>query len=213
PECGKPIVASLGQTRTPPEWEALNAGSGLSRFLQTTSSIIFRPTAFFKSITTRGDVDRAARFGRVHWLFASLLFGIAGSMHASVFYMSGLWTARTFSHVAGAFLLTVITYNGLWGTTWVAVRLTAWEAAYRGYRLPLKVVTRGMYYHAAHYLPVALGTFFIIGVYRLALRMEWISATTLTAYLYVLCAAVIAAAAYLFHTYWIGMRNMMYANR
>ena len=34
-----------------------------------------------------------------------------------------------------------------------------------------------------------------------------------TPYLYVLGAEVIVAAAYLFHTYWIAMRNMMYANR
>ena len=34
-----------------------------------------------------------------------------------------------------------------------------------------------------------------------------------TTYLYVLCAEVIVAAAYLFHTYWVGMRNIMYANR
>ena len=32
-------------------------------------------------------------------------------------------------------------------------------------------------------------------------------------YLYVLSAEVIAGAFYLFWTYWIGMRNMMYANR
>ena len=32
-------------------------------------------------------------------------------------------------------------------------------------------------------------------------------------YLIVLCVEVIAAAVYLFITYWIGMKNMMYANR
>ena len=35
----------------------------------------------------------------------------------------------------------------------------------------------------------------------------------MTTYLYVICAEVILAAVYLFKTYWIGMRNMMYANR
>ena len=34
-----------------------------------------------------------------------------------------------------------------------------------------------------------------------------------TKYLYVLCGEVIVAAFYLFETYWIAMRNMMYANR
>jgi hypothetical protein len=32
-------------------------------------------------------------------------------------------------------------------------------------------------------------------------------------YLYVLCGEVVLGAFYLFKTYWIGMRNIMYANR
>src|SRR5437762_3263188 len=36
---------------------------------------------------------------------------------------------------------------------------------------------------------------------------------SITTYLYVLCGVVVVFAAFLFHTYWIGMRNMMYANR
>ena len=33
-----------------------------------------------------------------------------------------------------------------------------------------------------------------------------------TTYLYALCGEVVVGALYLFRTYWIGMRNMMYAN-
>ena len=36
--------------------------------------------------------------------------------------------------------------------------------------------------------------------------------STTTTYLYVLSAEVVIAAIYLFKTYWIAMRNMMYAN-
>ena len=32
-------------------------------------------------------------------------------------------------------------------------------------------------------------------------------------YFYGLCGVVVLAAVYLFNTYWIGMRSMMYANR
>src|SRR2546422_296499 len=93
PECGMPIASSLGQKRTPPQWEihlgeSAMTGKNLLRFLQTSAQVIFRPTHFFRTITTRGNVPRAARFGHMHWLLASLLFGIAGSMHASMFYMS-----------------------------------------------------------------------------------------------------------------------------
>jgi hypothetical protein len=101
----------------------------------------------------------------------------------------------------------------LHGTTWAAARLTAWEAAYRGIRLPLDVVRRGMAYHSAHYFPVALLTLMTTSGYSALLRLGVWTEQTLPTYMYVLCAEVIIFAAYLFQTYWIGMRNMMYANR
>jgi hypothetical protein len=99
------------------------------------------------------------------------------------------------------------------GVTWLAARLTTWEATYRGIRLPVAVVLRGMYYHTAHYVPVAVVAFATVSGYWLLNRARVLDLTTASTYLYVLCAQVIACAAYLFHTYWIGMRNMMYANR
>ena len=51
-------------------------------------------------------------------------------------------------------------------TTSLASRLTAWEAAYRGLRLPRPVVERALQYHSAHYLPVALFTFITIAGYQ-----------------------------------------------
>src|SRR2546421_5437032 len=62
PECGMPIASSLGQKRTPPPWESGLRGGNLLRFLQTSGRIIFHPTAFFRGITTLGDVNRAAPF-------------------------------------------------------------------------------------------------------------------------------------------------------
>ena len=56
----------------------------------------------------------------------------------------------------------------------------------------------------------ALVAFVTVVGYRLTLAH---TPGTATRYLYVLCAEVIVGAAYLFHTYWIAMRNMMYANR
>jgi hypothetical protein len=91
--------------------------------------------------------------------------------------------------------------------------LTHWEASYRGIRLPKPVVERGMYYHAVHYLPVALIAAGTVLTYRALVDREWVGPTSTTTYLYVLCAEVVLAAIYLFRTYWIGMRNMMYANR
>ena len=107
----------------------------------------------------------------------------------------------------------VVVYLALWGTTWVAVRLTAWEAAYRGYRLPLPVVLRAMYYHAAHYLPVAVVVFVTVVGFAYLWSHKLVETKSAQTYLYVLSGEVIVAAAYLFNTYWAGMRNMLYANR
>ena len=205
PECGTPIDESIQSERVPPAWEQ-PARSRLATFFETTADVIVRPTHFFRTSTTRGDVDRAARFADLHWGIATLLFATTGTIHARVFFF-GTPTLATF--VA----LFVGTWLTLWGTTWAAARLTAWEANYRGIRLPIHVVRRGMYYHAAHYLPVAVIALATVAGYAIAQRYGVVNASTITTYLYTLCGLVILAAGYLFHTYWIGMRNMMYANR
>jgi hypothetical protein len=205
PECGTPIDQSIQSDRVPPAWEG-RARSGFATFFETTADVICRPTWFYRTSTTRGDVARAARFADLHWVIATLLFATAGTIHARLSFMGSPALAIFVALVVG-------TWVTLWATTWAAARLTAWEANYRGIRLPIHVVRRGMYYHAAHYLPVALLALGIVGGYAVALRYGALPPTTITTYLYTLCAVVIAAAAYLFHTYWIGMRNMMYANR
>jgi hypothetical protein len=60
---------------------------------------------------------------------------------------------------------------------------------------------------------VALVAFFTVGGYAFLVHRGILSVDTSTRYLYILCAEVILGAVYLFQTYWIGMRNMMYANR
>ena len=205
PECGTPIDESIQSDRTPPPWEQPQR-SRFVTFVETSADVIVRPTYFYRTSTTRGDVDRAKSFGHIHWQIATLLFAAAGTVHASVFF-PGERSLLMFG------VLLVGTYLTLWLTTMAAARLTAWEANYRGIRLPLPVIRRGMYYHAAHYLPVAVLTLAIVAGYAVALRYQFAGPQTITSYLYTLCAAIIVAAAYLFHTYWIGMRNMMYANR
>ena len=49
--------------------------------------------------------------------------------------------------------------------------------------------------------------------YYLAVRRRWLSEETSVRYLIVLCTEVLIGAAYLFKTYWTGMKNTMYANR
>src|SRR2546426_5675968 len=81
PECGKPIVESIGQRRQPPAWEQLSI-ERFRAFVRTTCSVIFRPTHFYRTLATRRD-DRAARtFAWVHWTIAAVLFGSAAAGHA-----------------------------------------------------------------------------------------------------------------------------------
>ena len=69
-----------------------------------------------------------------------------------------------------------------------------------------------MAYHAAHYLPVALVATSTVVFYWVWQHIDNMMLVYLVRYLYVISAEIIIAAAYLFKTYWIGMRNMMYAN-
>jgi hypothetical protein len=231
PECGKPIIDSIGTERTPPSWESTGKQQGrretLRRLVFTSAEVILHPARFYRTLTVWGPVPPARRFARWQWTIASLLFGIAGAVH-SVWYtyyaaptMPSFYGGAWGLFVAMVFGLTVLTYLFLDWITRLAAWLTNKEATYRGLRLPYPVVLRGMYFHAAHYLPVAIGAVVTVVGYQAllytAVRWPWLDRVmgynSPTIYLYVLSAQVVVSAIYLFNTYWIGMRNMMYANR
>jgi hypothetical protein len=146
---------------------------------------------------------------------ASVFFGIAAWLHFD-WASSTSATLRIGDKVPwwGAILLAVAAFAFLVVTIRLAAWLTNWEATYRGYRLPLQVVQRGLDYHAAHYLPVAFVAMLTVVAYRvLAMNYPLRSVDWAMKYLYIVCGEVIVAAGYLFKTYWTGMRNMMYASR
>jgi hypothetical protein len=110
--------------------------------------------------------------------------------------------------------LIAASYVSLTGITYLAARLTTWEATFRGLRLPLAVVLRAMDYHAAHYLPVAMvAAATVLGYAAWLWKRPNIAGLYGIMYLYVLCGEVVVCALYLFRTYWAAMRNLMYANR
>lgn len=221
PECGKPIVDSLGDDRKPPAWETAEDSHRLMGFIRTTMRVILRPAQFYRTLNVRGSIEAARSFAKIHWLITAGLFGVTAATHAVS--PSGLGAFPDFPDFPGgpwalfaflAVLLSALTYVGLDLITRLASRLTTWEATYRGIRLPYNIVLRGMFYHAAHYLPVALAAMIVVEGYPLLWRFFSQSLPALPMiYLYVLCGLVIVSAIYLFQTYWIGMRNMMYANR
>ena len=172
---------------------------------------MFRPTAFYRTLVTRPTADRSAAFAWIHWLAASLLLALA-----AYGYSTGFVPAVTDAFPLNGWIIwlaiSVATFVVLLGLTHIASRLTTWEATYRGLRLPRVAVKRGMHFHAAHYLPVALVAALTVIGYDLLLSRKVLTGLSAMPYLYVICAEVIVGALYLFWTYWIGMRNMMYAN-
>ena len=215
PECGTPIASSTFEDRRePPAWEQPQF-SLVRRFTRTTADVLVRPTRFFRTLPTRVASPAAKRFAVIHWWIAGALFALAAMGHAAWYWFDVLLRRGTtvpWQPVA-AVLLFIGTYFALDGLTRLASKLTAWEAAYRGIRLPYAAVLRAMHYHAAHYTPVALVAFVTVFGYQLLLRLGVVGPFSATFYLYLLSAEVILGALYLFQTYWIGMRNMMYANR
>jgi hypothetical protein len=209
PECGKPIAESARAHRTRPLWEREHAGF-LRRFFSTTVDVLFRPSRFYRTLATRGSVGDARTFAMLHMLMTALLVSRAIVGHSRWLGLSGT-LAKVQSSIVG--LSMPLTFAALMLITLLAARLTAWEAAYRGLRMPRDVVLRGLYYHAAHYVPVAALACATVFGYRYMVDREITTLVTLPTYLYVLSGEVILGAVYLFWTYWIGMRNMMYANR
>jgi hypothetical protein len=218
PECGTPIDVSIAERfRSPPVWERRSPRVGvIKRFMVTSAQLIFQPRKFFRTTTSRGDVGAAKQFANIHYLLAGILLGAAMWMHWNMIFdrmLSYYPRPPAWESPVLAVLLPAATYAAIVLTVRLATRLTVWEAAYRGFRLPHQVVIRALYYHAAHCLPVALLVLGTVVGYDLLLSLGVFARESVTIYLYVLCGEVLVLAGYLFNTYWIAMRNLMYANR
>jgi hypothetical protein len=215
PECGSEIELSVShRLRTPPLWEAADRPIW-DRFFSTSARIIFRPKQFYRNMTSRGQIKPAIHFARIHLVVSAFILSYAAYLHWMWYQTDIVRFSLPPRWLSVALLpcLWVGIYVAMSLLIRLAARLTAWEAAYRGYRLPHRVVLRALYYHTAHFLPVALAAFITVWGY---IQLRWrgyLQLTSATAYLYVLCGLVIVSAIYLFDTYWIGMRNLMYANR
>src|SRR3954469_10939031 len=215
PECASPIAESLPINRQPTPWEQRD-GSAVNRFVATTLQLLFAPTRFFRLMSSRADLQSSGRFARGHYWISSILFGATAYVHG-IWAWPSIWYSRPIETrpLYGILMLAVFSaavYGMLLITTALAARLTAWEAAYRGLRLPRRVVQRALHYHSAHYLPVAALAFLtVVGHQALIQKYPYIYRFAVR-YLYVLCSEVILSAVYLFITYWKGMRNLMYAN-
>jgi uncharacterized membrane protein len=212
PECGALLRDSVDDGRAPSPWEAPGPRGRASAFVATTMAVLLRPTGFFRHLSARVPGQAARRFAWAHATLTSMLFG---------FTAMGYWLIVSGERFGG-WKDPIIFLGGLACSigslaliTPLAARLTSWEGSYRGLRLPLETVRRCLDYHTAHYLPVA-ALFAITTALFLWQRDRTATVAGFqlsVAYLYLLSAEVVATAAYLFWTYWIGMRNVMFANR
>ena len=149
-------------------------------------------------------------FAHIYWIISSMLLALAGYAHGAWFVFGD---PRTPLDSVKWVLLAVPAYVFVALLNLLAARLTHWEASYRGLRLTLPVVRRGLYFHAIHYVPVAAVAALTVVSYGYLVRRGILDPTqTITHYLYTLSVEVVLAAAYLFWTSGIAMRNMMYAN-
>jgi hypothetical protein len=214
PECGRPIAESLGHQRLPPAWES-SSQQPFNAFFRTTFQVLFHPTHFYQVLETRSLDPSARSFAAWHWIASSLISGLAVWLHLVWYADLAFWNV-TLPILFLSFFIPLPILLMLVVTNHAAARLTAWEARLRGYRLPMPTIQRAMHYHAPHYLPPALLVLSIVAAMHLLAVSGvtgYYSPLAARNYLYSLSAAVIASAFYLFWTYWIAMRNILYANR
>lgn len=219
PECGEPIVHSLSQDGRSLSLYELDPRP--RTFWQTTFQVIFGTKRFYRTLKGREETGLARRFASRHRWLASILFACCATGH-------GLWMTEVMGFrnagfekglISGLiglfvfFLLIVVAHLLLTYITRLAQWLTAIEARYWGIRLPHQVVKRAMLFHSANYLPVAAVAAATITTYQLLRVSRIVSSFYDTWYIYGLCGLVVLCAGYLFQTYWIGMKNLMYSNR
>lgn len=215
PECGSLIVQStIHDGRSLSEYE-LNPRP--STFFRTTLRVIFDTKRFYRTLKSREETKEARVFANTHRLIAWWLLGTAATGHWCWMIASGIVSplSRHFVILAFAIPITlfVLTFAVMLGLTRLATWLTVLEARFWGMRLPRTCVVRAMQFHNANYLPVGLLACIYIWLFYHLRRRGVMPFYADTWYLYGLCGLVILSALYLFKTYWIAMKSLMFANR
>jgi hypothetical protein len=222
PECGRPIALSQpGASRRPTAWETRGS---LRAFIITAADVLLHPRSFF----TRMSIEPSRHdfgFLLMSLVVAGFLVGLTVALHGAWlmgFFSKSIELSRAIPAMFGLLglgkLITILAGMAL-------IRTIAWlsqlEANYWGMRLWRDVARRGLCYHAAAFIPVALVALAFVAT-NFAMSLEHRNNRTMVSptlgippetYLYVLSGIVLASAGYLFYTYATAMRALMRANR
>ena len=212
PECGEPVADStIHSPRRPPPWES-GRDRGVGRFQATALSVLRSPRQFFRHLTSHGDSARSAQFGRLAILPALLFNTKTVIMHLFVMRIAfGFGSTRLLVFMLP---LAPVVVTAAWLGFYAAIiRLTTLESGYWGMRLPADVVRRALHYDAVQVSLASLLPWIVSLAYLCLLIGNERVSRFATAYLYVLCGAVVVSAVYLFTVYATSMRSLMYANR
>ncbi len=207
PECGKPVAEStISSPRRPPVWE-----TDARHRAATVFHALLSPKRFFSTLNLHGDTARSRRF-------AILFLGIATLMNTkTILYHYASTTLLTISPpwlppVWFAPALPVLIGLFWWANLELVVYLSAAEGKYWGLRLPRPIVRRTLQYWTVHAAAASIVISFIPLAYLLLLVSSDQAGLYFAGYLYTLSGAVVIAAFYLFRTYWVAMRAIMYGN-
>ncbi len=220
PECGLPVRRStIDNGRGLPAWEERRT---FPAFLQTSWHVLTRPRRFFRTLQTRATSARretrfnrrAIRFAELHEGFAAVMSGAAVVSHYALVSprVSQLLVQEWFVPFAAVGACTAVAGITMRLTRLLAGKLTTWEATWRGYRLPREVVRRVLCYHFAQVTVSVAAVLLTVLAGRLGFTVGWIDAGYLPTYVITVGVVTAAAGGYLFLTYWVAMRSVMWAN-
>ncbi len=213
PECGQPVrLSTVDSGRVFTSIDRGNDG-----FWATSLQIWLHPKRFFRRLRAHADpaaMHETASFSNEHIWLAALLGGAAVVGHyilvdPAVGPKPGYWAPfATWVGIMSVPFIAIVSF----GMRWLVVQLSVVETRWRGMRLSRSVIRRGIDYHTAHITPVCLMVLLIVAAAHVAFEFGWLDYQYIWHYLIMLSSAIVLGAIWLFYTYWLAMRSMMYAN-
>ncbi len=167
---------------------------------------------FYRTLALHDDARRSKWFAVLFLAFAALF----GTKTIVYHYMATLilsvpppWLPPVWALM---FLVPPVLFAAWYGVLELVIYLTATEGRYWGLRMPRGIVRRAIHYWTPHATAASIVLSCVPLTYLIMLAISPQAGMYMAEYLYVLSTAVVLAAIYLFKTYWIAMKAIMYGN-